>query len=101
MILFLLVLLLLSLELCSSFISSSSLLSSSLYNKIIYNNNIKLYGTIQNILTAEELEAITTNNTKDEPVIIDFQVNQIIFNHYLIIYNINIILKRNQNVNHV
>jgi len=90
MILFLLVLLLLSLELCSSFISSSSLLSSSLYNKN-YNNNIKLYGTIQNILTADELEAITTNNTKDEPVIIDFQVNQIIFNHYLIIYN-NIIL---------
>lgn len=35
---------------------------------------MKLHGTIENILTADELEAVTSKNTKDEPVVIDFQV---------------------------
>jgi len=57
--------------------SSSSLLSSSIiYKKVnrINYNNIILKGSIQNILTADELDSITTKNTEDPlPVVIDFQ----------------------------
>jgi thioredoxin 1 len=36
-------------------------------------NNIILKGVIQNILTADELDSITTKNTDSLPVVIDFQ----------------------------